>query len=355
MLNKRMLWLIAAIVLCGALGLTVQSFRAGPVDEPTGPTLWTDKQKYSPGQYMYIGGSGFGPLETVQLYIYKGTLSNPNAELRAAFPTFTDGAGGFSQIPYVWPNASEPGIYTIKAVGQTSGLEATLKVIDPPGGGTNMNYIEMDGNTAIDPGNDWSFLFNLVPNPYTGAANANADPKAVPLAVANGDVVQSAWANDQGGGGYKNGQTPKAGFAGEFDGTTFTGSKDINIITFPGLTAGWQCTGENGPQDKTDIMHAYASLVIPTADFPPTGVDRPTRVGHKLLYMALERHSNNGTASVGFWFLRDRNAGCAINNLTETANVTRDFTGQHQDGDLLIASDFTNGGAVSAVVPRCQS
>ena len=52
-----------------------------------------------------------------------------------------------------------------------------------------------------------------------------------------------------------------------------------------------------------------------------------------------DRTSDNGDASIGFWFY--------VNPVSTNANGT--FSGVHTNGDLLILSDFTNGGAVPVI------
>ncbi len=72
------------------------------------------------------------------------------------------------------------------------------------------------------------------------------------------------------------------------DTTTFaTGSKD----TLP-ITPGWQCNFDNNVNSKIDVMNSYAA----TYDAPN---------GDEILYFALERNTNTGTANVAFWFLQD--------------------------------------------------
>jgi hypothetical protein len=107
--------------------------------------------------------------------------------------------------------------------------------------------------------------------------------------------------------------------------TWATGSKDTLAIT-----PGWQCRRDNNLLDKNDIMNAYA------ASYAPAG-------GDEVLYFALERNGNEGAANVGFWFLQDNNVNC------ESAGGNTAFTGNHTDGDLLVVSEFTNGGTVSTI------
>jgi hypothetical protein len=107
------------------------------------------------------------------------------------------------------------------------------------------------------------------------------------------------------------------------DTTTFaTGSKDTLPI------ADWQCNFDNNVNSKIDVMNAYATTY--------------TAGGEEFLYFALERNTNTGTADVGFWFLQGE-AGC------ETTGGAADFSGAHQDGDLLVVSEFTGGGTVSTI------
>jgi hypothetical protein len=112
------------------------------------------------------------------------------------------------------------------------------------------------------------------------------------------------------------------------DTTTFaTGSKD----TLP-ITPGWQCNFDANVNSKIDIMNAYAATYTDTAPNPD----------HEILYFALERNTNTGDANVAFWFLQSP-ASC------ESEGGNHPFTGEHQDGDLLVVSAFTNGGVVSNV------
>jgi len=108
------------------------------------------------------------------------------------------------------------------------------------------------------------------------------------------------------------------------DQTTFsTGSKDTLPIS------GWQCNFDNNVNSKIDVMNAYAAAYL-NSD------------GDQIIYFALERNANTGDANVGFWFLQDE-VGCVSTGPSQT------FSGNHQDGDLLIVSAFTKGGGVSTI------
>jgi hypothetical protein len=104
-----------------------------------------------------------------------------------------------------------------------------------------------------------------------------------------------------------------------------TGSKDELPIS------GWQCKSTNNVTDKNDIMNAYSTAYTAST-------------GDEILYFALEKNDNTGTNNVGFWFLQDGNVNC------DGSAGTATFTGAHTDGDLLIVSEFDNGGRVSTIV-----
>lgn len=109
------------------------------------------------------------------------------------------------------------------------------------------------------------------------------------------------------------------------DDTTFaTGSKDTLDITQ------WECNHDNNVNSKIDIMNAYAAAYTD----PGTG--------DKILYFGLEKNKDNGTNDVGFWFLQG-NASCSA------PTGHKPWTGAHTTGDVLVVSEFTNGGGVSNI------
>jgi hypothetical protein len=94
----------------------------------------------------------------------------------------------------------------------------------------------------------------------------------------------------------------------------------------------WTCTtGSAG--DKDDVLHAYATI-IPGPDGSDAGTDPDTYI-----YFGAERFAASGTANIGIWLFQQA-VGCSGSST---------FTGAHVAGDLLIVSEFTNGGAVSTI------
>jgi hypothetical protein len=115
-------------------------------------------------------------------------------------------------------------------------------------------------------------------------------------------------------------------------GTQFQGGgskDDLDITSWL-----WK-TGE--PLDKDDITNAYAASYINTVD---TGEND---VGDLIVYFGLDRFSTAGSAQVGFWFLQDPDFG--LSNRASGGGF--EFNGQHQDNDVLVQSNFTNGGVIS--------
>ncbi len=157
---------------------------------------------------------------------------------------------------------------------------------------------ELDGNIKHDslttPPYDWASLFN-------SSGNRIITPPSGPLLADDflPDFV-----------------TP--------DSTYFSsngaGVKDIDAIS------NWGCTTIHNPTAKDNLLNAYAALVQ---------VQSGATAGHFVLYVGSERESNNGTSFAGFWLFKN---SVTCNPLTGT------FSGSHTDGDILVVSNYTNGG-----------
>jgi uncharacterized repeat protein (TIGR01451 family) len=106
------------------------------------------------------------------------------------------------------------------------------------------------------------------------------------------------------------------------------GSKDTQGIQ----TGQWLFTGSK-PQGKNDITHAYATMYVDPA------------TGDRILYCGMDRFDNSGDATTGFWFFQN----AISENPSVTTNGGHPFVGTHADGDILLVSDFTQGGSVSTV------
>ena len=89
--------------------------------------------------------------------------------------------------------------------------------------------------------------------------------------------------------------------------------------------------------DKDELLHAFAARysIAPSATCPvSTGATTC-----ELLFFGSDRFDNSGDATQAFWFFQ--------NKIGLNANGT--FSGVHEDGDLLIISEFSNGGTTSTI------
>jgi uncharacterized repeat protein (TIGR01451 family) len=171
--------------------------------------------------------------------------------------------------------------------------------------------LELDGNatTQSTTTHDWDQVFADAGSPATVPSMASFSHGPTSLALAGAfinDSVNSTSDDIFQGGGSKDTQGIRQGA------WLFTGSK---------------------PQGKDDITHAYAAAYTDPGN------------GHLLLYAGLDRFDNSGDSTAGFWFFG--------NNIRENPNVTTNgghpFIGTHQNGDILLVSDFTIGGSTSTI------
>jgi len=124
------------------------------------------------------------------------------------------------------------------------------------------------------------------------------------------------------------------------------GSKDPQDIS------NWAWKDAGGLPDKDNLLHAFAARYLVTGAGGTT--DCPTGTTCDALYFGSDRLDNSGDAQQGFWFLQnpcDLNGpksggatGFACTDPTPGTDPSDDF---HRVGDLLILSDFSNGGTTS--------
>src|SRR5262249_22448215 len=106
------------------------------------------------------------------------------------------------------------------------------------------------------------------------------------------------------------------------------GSKDINDVSQ------WRFTNGSVP-DKDEILDAYAAAYT-------CGVGNSAcTAGDLIIYFGLDRLANNGTADAGFWFLQSN-----VHPITSGPDAGK-FSGNHQDGDILVVIEFTGGGVIA--------
>lgn len=103
--------------------------------------------------------------------------------------------------------------------------------------------------------------------------------------------------------------------------TIFTGGGSKDHLDIPS----WQHKNGQVP-DKDDITDAYAAAY--------------TSEGDTFVYFGLDRFAVQGSANVGFWFFQ----GDVAPVPGTPPGSTSTFTGQHEVGDLLVLSEFDQGG-----------
>ncbi len=168
----------------------------------------------------------------------------------------------------------------------------------------DLGLFELDANAVagVAAGDDWSLLDD-------GFGDPNADDSAR-VSTFKTDVVNSSGDDIFTGGSSKD-------------------DSDVNE---------WLHT-LGSPQDKNDLSNAYAAIYqAPDSAFDPD-TDPDT-----IIYFGLDRYANNGSATVGFWFFQDD-----ISKNPIGVSGTGTFSGVHQVGDILIQSDFTQGGTISRI------
>jgi hypothetical protein len=112
--------------------------------------------------------------------------------------------------------------------------------------------------------------------------------------------------------------------------TTFFGggSKDVS-----GISSGPWETATTSVNAKDDIEDAFAAAYTMPSN------------GHVAIYFGMDRFDNSGDATAGFWFVQD--GSISINGTKKGGGIL--WTGHHSNNDLLIVSDFSQGGAIGSI------
>ncbi|TMK83105.1 MAG: DUF11 domain-containing protein [Actinobacteria bacterium] len=130
--------------------------------------------------------------------------------------------------------------------------------------------------------------------------------------------------------GHDDWQNVLAGTGGDFNHSFMTDeNNDTTYFTGGGSKDGhdvsdWKYNAL-GAQDKDEITNAYSAAYI--------------NAGHLDLYFGADRYANSGDSTAGFWFFQNK----------ISLDGSGGFSGVHSVGDLLIVSDFSNGGAISSI------
>ncbi|MGH2793967.1 MAG: hypothetical protein ACRDKG_06645 [Actinomycetota bacterium] len=184
----------------------------------------------------------------------------------------------------------------------------------------DVGVFQLDGNAQTtvqstpSASEDWDLICKAHPSTCTFKAG-------YPVPAGSTAAVASSHVND-----------------GSLTATIFTGggSKDPEDIS------AWRWKDEaGGLPDKDNLLHAYAARysVAPSSSCPAG-----TGTSCELIYFGSDRFDNSGDAHQAFWFLQNK---ISLSNLSAGSGFK--FNGVHKNGDLLIISEFSNGGTTSEI------
>lgn len=93
--------------------------------------------------------------------------------------------------------------------------------------------------------------------------------------------------------------------------------------------------------DKDTILHGFAARYsLPTNASTCPSADTTCQV----IFFGVDRFDNSGDAQLGFWFFKST---VGLTHTSQSGGLK--FSGNHQDGDLLVISDFSVGGSTSTI------
>jgi hypothetical protein len=178
---------------------------------------------------------------------------------------------------------------------------------------------ELDGNATTQTSHDW----DQVCYQATGDARCGTTTAA--------GAVSASWSADT-----LQGSTDP--FANNQNATIFTGGGSKDPIDLSQWA--WK-DGAGGLPDKDNLQHAFAARysLTPSATCPAG-----TATTCDVLFFGSDRYDNSGDAQQGFWFLQN-----AVTLGTNKIGGGTGFSGVHKPGDVLVISDFSNGGTTSTI------
>jgi hypothetical protein len=185
---------------------------------------------------------------------------------------------------------------------------------------------ELDGNATTQTSDDWDHVCHQVIGSDCTTSSNTSGATAV------------SWTAD-----CPVGQSGES--CGNLNATIFTGggSKDPQNIS----SWAWK-DASGGLPDKDNLLHGFAARY----SLPSTGQNTggcPNGVADQsvncdVLFFGSDRYDNSGDAQQGFWFLQNK-IGFGANSV----NGGTGFTGVHKNGDVLVISDFSNGGTTATI------
>ena len=172
---------------------------------------------------------------------------------------------------------------------------------------------QLDGNAVTanpPPGDDWDRVCHEVVGSDCSTSSDTTGANAVSWIDANADPIIFT------GGGSKDPQDPQDS---------------------------WLWKPSDTIPDKDTIEHAFAARYsLPTS---ATTCPSPTTTCD-VIFFGVDRFDNSGDAQLGFWFFKNE---VARTDPPVSSQGGFKFTGHHANGDLLVISDFSNGGGTSTI------
>lgn len=187
---------------------------------------------------------------------------------------------------------------------------------------------ELEGDAVNDPalaGDDWDNVCHEVTVTNDPVTNANDPDGEIPdecvAAGPTSGATATSWASD-----------------GALNASIFTGGGSKDFIDVDKWA--WK-DDAGGLPDKSNLLHSFAARYSLDAD-PDTCPSPGPEC--EVLYFGSDRFDNSGDAQQGFWFFQNE-----IGLGTNSVGGGTGFTGVHEDDDLLVISNFSNGGTVSTI------
>lgn len=176
----------------------------------------------------------------------------------------------------------------------------TASNVSPSAAVHDTGAFELDGNATNGPalGDDWDNVCHQVLKTDCSTANDTTGATAVDW-IAETNLNSTIFT----GGGSKDPQ-------------------DVNQWA-------WK-DGAGGLPDKDNLLHSFAARYATSAG--------------QILYFGSDRLDNSGDAQQGFWFFQN-----SIGLGNNAVGGGTGFSGVHRNGDVLVVTDFSNGGTTSTI------
>jgi hypothetical protein len=186
---------------------------------------------------------------------------------------------------------------------------------------------ELDGNavsanapTPVGPADDWDRVCHQVTAGGTDSAGHATGAQCASATNTNGATAVS----------WTDARVNEEIYTGG-------GSKDFNDPQ-----ADWLWKPKDTVPDKDTITHSFAARYsLPKSATCPAPAAATTC---EVIFFGSDRFANDGDSQLGFWFFQNK-----IQTTNTASQGGFKFSGQHQTGDILVISNFSNGGTTSTI------